>query len=455
MKIIVRGQGHSAAAAVEQLARRVVHPLCGLGTRVGFVLRSRPEPRFAVAGGQLSGVHRLVGQDQAGSYHIGGVGLTRHEALIRTIGESVERYSQLVSVASGSVPVRSASVDELRADGHEFVAPDMLALFTSEQYARQAFPFQPHRPQGRYGWVIMHRLPDGASVLVPAQLALVGYLPHRGHGEPWLAPAMTTGTATHTTTAAAGRGALLELIQVDAAMGHWYGAAAAARIVPGRRLAALLRLLDRHLGATTTAAFHHLPSPDLPAVTDLPVHTVACVLRQPGGRRPTTALGLGCETRLVVACYKALLEAVGVLQLAKIAMAATAAGGGRAGAVADEAEIFDLDTNVVHYADDGDRDLLAAKFPADVRVADADLPADQIVGDEEAVAALLGALLGDGVRLFERDLTTVDGRDLGLITARVWSPDLLALAMPSAPPLAHPRFAAYGGASHERPHPYP
>ena len=78
MNIVVHGDGKVAPAAVEALARRMVHPMCGLNSRVGFLLHSRHEPRFAIAGGELSGVHRLLGQEKAGSYHIGGVGLTRH-----------------------------------------------------------------------------------------------------------------------------------------------------------------------------------------------------------------------------------------------------------------------------------------------------------------------------------------------------------------------------------------
>jgi hypothetical protein len=53
------------------------------------------------------------------------------------------------------------------------------------------------------------------------------------------------------------------------------------------------------------------------------------------------------------------------------------------------------------------------------------------------------------------DLTSADVRQLGFTILRVWSPDLISLCPPSMPPLAHVRFAAYGGAAHVRPHPYP
>ncbi|MDQ4132459.1 MAG: YcaO-like family protein [Actinomycetota bacterium] len=449
MNLVVHGEGKVAPTAVEELGRRMVHPLCGLSSRVGFLLRGRPEPRFAVAGGQLSGVHRLLGQVEAGSYHIGGVGLTRHEALVRTLGESAERYCQLVSVASGLVPVHTATVGELFRDDVEVVDPSALAFYSEDQYADPDFLFRVSDAAAPYGWVEMRRVPDGRPVQVPAQLALVGYLPHRHPDEPWLAPAMTTGTATQTTATAARRGALLELIQVDTAMGHWFGPAAAPRITVGSRLAPLRRLTETWMGRSATPAFHYLPSPDLPA------HSVACVLRQGGGRRPVVAVGLGGETRLVEACYKALLEAVGVLQLAKTGMANAARDGEWSGARSDETRFFDLDANVVHYGDGGGAEVLAEKFPADLTVPDGELPAD-FAGDASTVVDWLQeVIVRQGLGLFELDLTLPDIADLGLVTMRVWSPDLLALALPSAPPRRHPRFTAHGGPTNERPHPYP
>jgi thiazole/oxazole-forming peptide maturase SagD family component len=478
MKLEVRGAADTTPAAVERLARRLVHPLCGLDRRVGFVLRGRAGPRFAVTGGELSGVHRLLGKAEPGAYHIGGVGLSRAEALVRALGESVERYCQLLSVAGGTVPVRVATVAAARAAG-PLLDPGGLRLFTAEQYARPGFPFEPATPDARYGWVELAQLPDGAPVQVPAQLALVGYAPHRGHGEPWLTPAVTTGTATHRTTAAATRGALLELIQIDAAMGHWYGPAPAPRITPGDRLRPLHRLLDRYLGSTATAQFHALPwqpDPERPGRPgpSQPAHVVACLLRQPPGRLPVAVAGLGCDTRLADACYRALLEAVGVLQLARVALAnAAVAGTGPAGATGNgatgngatgdgtggglpaEDAIYDLDSNVAYYAEGGGADILAAKFPGGHPIGEDALPPDWSGPADAAAARLAEHLLAAGHRLYRRDLTTVDTASLGLVTERVWSPDLLALAMPSAPPLDHPRFAAYGGGTHSRPHPYP
>lgn len=447
--IVVERGGPEGAVSTEQLARRMISPFVGLNSRVGFVLRGRTEPRFAVAGGQLTGVHQLLGEPEAGSYHIGGVGTTREEALIRALGESVERYCQLVSVATGSAPVRVARVAELRAEGRELVDPMGLSYFSPTQLDRDWIPFSPPVADAPYGWVEVTRVSDGHVVLVPAQLVLVGYRPHRRQGEPWLAPAVTTGTATHRTRGLAARGALLELLQIDAAMGHWYGRASAPRIRPGERLAPVLRVWERHRGRNVDLAFHHLASPDLPAIT------VACLLRQHEGRRPVVAVGLGCETSLAEAAYKALLEGVGVFQLAKLGLAEAARSGTRAGRVPPDQPLMDLDRNVTHYADGGDGEVLAEKFPSSSWIAEDELPQDRRLAAEDAVPFLQEGILDAGHALHERDLTPVDVASLSLITHRVWSPDLLPLAMPSAPTAGHPRFDAFGGVRHDRPHPYP
>jgi thiazole/oxazole-forming peptide maturase SagD family component len=445
MDVVVRHLG--SVQDVEALTRRLVHPLCGMATRVGFVRRGRYDPRFVVAGAELSGVHRRLGLSEPGSYHIGGVGLTRQEALVRALGETAERYGQLISVVSGRMPIRRATIAELEAEGARFVDPTALVLFVNTQLERVDFPFTAPQKFLEYGWTTLTHVATGEPAWVPAQLVLVGYAVHRP--EPWLAPAVTTGTATHRTVDAARRGALLELIQVDAAMGHWYGPNSAPRIEPGAEIAPVKALMARYLGPVHEARFHYVASPDLPALC------VACVIEAPSGRKPVVAVGLGVETSLGEACYRALLEAVGVIQLVKIGMMMGALDGTAVGAVRDENTIFDLDSNVSHYASGAGADIVERKFPSTETIPESELVTSPPSLGATTADELSDAILAAGHSLYEADLTTPDVAHLGLATTRVWSPDLLPICMPSAPFMAHPRYASYGGAAHERPHPYP
>lgn len=434
----------------------MLSPLTGLARTVGYVLRSPAEPRLAIAGGDMTGVHVLQGRSEPGAYHIGGAGIVADEPVIRSLGETVERYSQFVSAVGGRRRVELASLRAISARGVRYTGADKLRFFSERQLAAEGFPLQPLGEDDPLGWVSARSLIDGEPTVVPAQLALVGYTPDRGGGEPWIYPGMTTGTAAHTDRTEALRSALLELTQIDSVIGHWYSSAAAPRIRFDARTEPLRRLLARAIPrAHPEPEFYWLANADLGALT------VACLLRQPEGKVPVHVVGIAAETRLDRAMYKALLEAAGVLQLAKLDLVTRAIaerGGeedpGPASAI-DPAAIFDLDSNVTWHALPENRDSVERKFGRQTEVAASELPADSDASPAEEVRALIGSYHDSGKELLALDLTDDAIAALGFVSMRVWSPDTLSICFPSAPPEEHPRFRAYGGVVNRDPHPYP
>ncbi|MEW2342868.1 YcaO-like family protein [Streptomyces griseoaurantiacus] len=434
-----------------RLRRRMHSPLCGLMPQLGFLSRPRYAPRLLVSGGDLTGVHVLRDQPRPklGSYHIGGYGVRPYESHIRTLGEVVERYAGYVAAVSGAYPVRFATEAELAelADGEPYFPIGSYRPFTEEQTASPGFPFSRPGPGDRFGWSRFTRLRDGRPTWLPAQLTTVGYVVRDREGEPWVQPAVTTGTAAHTDPDKAALGALQEMAQIDAAVGHWYGATRSVRIRPGRRTAALLRLVARHchpLGGKPE--FHLLPSADLPGFT------VACLLREPGGQVPAVVVGLGIDDRLESAMYKSFLEGVGVRALATWTSVQERTSGTGPG----EEAIFDLESNVVLAASPEGARVVEERYGDCEEAGADDLPPDpEDRGAAHAVRRLVRAFHDTGKRLYAGDLTTVDAAALGFVVARFWSPDLLTLPLPSAPTAAHPRFAAYGGFRRHVPHPFP
>jgi thiazole/oxazole-forming peptide maturase SagD family component len=405
------------------------------------------EPRLAVAGGEMTGVHELRGSraPRPGAYHIGGSGTTYAEALIKTLGETVERYSHFAALAGG-LSVTVASPRSMRASGRLAMVPDSTALYTPEQLGRPAFPFVLLADDDEIGWVQARSMSDGAAVAIPAQQALVGYV--RARGEPQFTAGVTTGSAAHTSRTKALRSALLEVVQIDAAIGHWYGAERAVRINLDERVAVAQRAMGRTMHRRgPTLRFFWLPSPDLPGFS------VACLVES--GDVPCVGVGLGCDLRLSHAIYKAFLEGVAVVHLAKIVLFRQRVEA-RSGAAESPADAFyDLDSNVGHYAAGGDADALESRFRNHPSITTSDMDADVCGSPHDDVAMLVEAFAATSKRLALLDLTTPDVADLGFCALRVWSPDTLSLPLPSAPPLRHPRFAAYGGIVHERPHPLP
>ncbi|GGK75160.1 hypothetical protein Sme01_50780 [Sphaerisporangium melleum] len=430
-----------------RLRARMHSPLCGLMPSMGFLQRQRGAPRLMVAGGELTGVHVLRGlpAPKIGAYHIGGYGLRPFESHIRTLGEVVERYGGYLAPVSGHFPIRYASVAELRAAGEQCDAGP-AAPYTAEQYARPGFPFRPYRDDDVLGWVRATRLRDGSDCWVPAQLLLVGYVVQDHRGEPWVAPAVSTGTASHTDPDKAALNALEEMVQIDAALSHWYGGGRSARIAHDARTAALQRVLHEAFDPLgDRPEFHLLPSADLPGFT------VACLIRSRDGRLPAVAVGLGIDGGLERAMYRALLEAAGVRGLATWSTLQQRFE--RRETVTDD--IFDLESNVSYAATPEGARVVDARFAACDDVSADDLPPDDDRPAGVRARALIKAFHATGKRLYAADFTTVDVADLGFVVARFWSPDLVTLPLPSAPAAAHERFAAYGGFRRHDPHPYP
>ena len=208
------------------------------------------------------------------------------------------------------------------------------------------YPYRPFTVDAPIGWIELPDIagPAGATAWVPAQRFHVGYTVDHRRGEPWLASAVSTGTAVHTTYGKAVHASLYELVQIDAAMGHWYGQSKAYLVQPDDRTARLTTILDRHIpqGASGRREFHYLPN------ADLGDFTIACVIIEEGGRIPAVSVGLGADRTLEGAMYKAWLEGVGVRSLAEYLVVGQKLDG--LPFPDDPTEMLDLDTNVLFSA---------------------------------------------------------------------------------------------------------
>jgi len=440
-------------AHTEALLRRMLSPLVGLDTQIGYTLRTRGDSRFMMAGAEMTGIHVLRNQPRPprGHYHIGGAGVHVDEALIRSLGETVERYAQFASEIHLLGGLRWATYNDLRRDGEVLLAPEAIEVYSSRQYAVQGFPFHPFDPDAPMHWIESPSLIDGEPCWIPAQLVLVGYNVRTEDKEPRIGLAVTTGGAAHVTEALAKRNGLLEQIQIDAAMTHWYGGRPAVRVVLDLRTRALSNLIDRLFARSDDRfmSFYWL------ADQEFSVFSIACVIGSTNGI-PASVVGLGADLGLEAAMYKALLEALGIVQLAKVTLMNMAVSKPRTPLEdIDPDSIFDLDTNVGYYALPGHDAPIREKFNDRICRPASELPDDGPSRPEDAVAVLLQRFQALGLDLYGFDLTTPDVRALGFKAHRVWSPQLLSLCMPSAPPAAHPRFATFGGFRYVGPHPYP
>lgn len=445
IKLSINSLDPYLSPTTQKLTRKMLSPLCGLVQEIGFLKRASRSPKIISTGADLTGVHVLLDKPHPGrgGYHIGAAGIQLNEALIKTYGESIERYSQLVSEVSERFSTKFLNYSQLLLqEKGSVVSESMLNLFNQHQFKQEGFPLTEYLDQP-LSWMKLPSLVSLHSMWVPVQFVLVGYQVKHALNEPWISPAVTTGTAAHTDKVQALMNSILEIIQIDSVMGHWYSASQSKKIIFDERTAGLEKILIRqgHF-KQSHFSFHWLENPDLAGFS------VACVYRDPHVI-PKVAIGLGADVSLVKAMYKAYLEAIGVIGLARMLLLQNET------PYSIDSHFYDLDSNVGYYASGYHFSLVQDKFPVDRTISAMDLPQDIAGCEEKQLSILVDSFKKSNKELLFCDLTCVEAEDLGFVVPRVWSPDTLALCLPSAPWMRHPRYQDYGGFSHEFPHPYP
>jgi thiazole/oxazole-forming peptide maturase SagD family component len=457
MQLQIQGCDKGLSYRTARWLRQMHSPLCGLNQRFNFVSGALDSSHTITIGAELAGVHVLLDRRprRPGSYHIGASGLFLEEVLVRTLGETAERYAQMTAAYFGGFDLSFQSYEEMRErfkDTEDLIEEVSLIFFDPSAYDKPGFPYVPFDPSVPMGWVFMESLVSGRRIPVPAQLVLVGYRAQQHRGERPIISSVTTGTAAHRSHDLALTNGLLELIQIDAAVGHWYSEWPCIEVRLDERTRILRNMVERHYGrrvSATHAKFVYIANPDLPAFP------IACILRGPAGSLPRVAVGLGCSLSLVEAMHKAWLEALGVWDLASINMIESRRRQSRNTTDEHGPLIYDLDSNVGHYADGYGAEVFEGRFRAQSTVEASDLQEDFLGSSRERAQYLVDAFARSGKELYRLELTTSDIAELGLVVERVWSPDTLSLPLPSAPPTRHRRFAAFGGVTHGAPHPYP
>ncbi len=214
--------------------------------------------------------------------------------------------------------------------------------------------------------------------------------------------------------------AIQELIERDALMVTWLHS------VPGRAVELPTALEDEVAGLHGDARAFDLT----PAYSPFPVAAVAGGIPQRG--RPRYSLGVACRETWDEALEKAYLEwNQGVLFAGIYGRHADTSG------IDDPATVRTFDEHAMYYTLHPERwgalPLFARRDEFhEVSRRGRAMPA------AEALAALRAAFADGGIRLFYRDLTTIDADQLGVRVVRATSPDL-------APIFSHQEWPLIGG----------
>ena len=402
---------------------------------------------------QMPAYHKLLlGPDADVQYHLGGYGTLHEEALVRLVGEAIERYALLVAPRTLADRIHFASYDEIARRGPT-VPFDLLQLFSDADYDRlNRGHFHGIRRLQRgdaVGWIQCPSLfePD-VEIWMPAQMLFVGYRHSRAAGEVAFNPGFSTGTAAHTTTGQALLNALLEFVEIDALMLRWYADLPAPQVTVDNLT--LCALTPHLLG--NEARYDVLPV-DISILPGVDAHVVATIVVCKRPERPYLMLGAQGHLDPVKAVYRSLMEAISISFLGIYGPLYLP----RQYLSANRRAFTDLDTNVAFYVSPDDAETKRAKVERLIsgrRVLSALRNHDS--GDAGADAARLVAQLSAfsryGVFL---DVTPPECVSRGWKVMRVFLPELLTMCVPGVPYTTHPRMVAHGGVRNDWPHPLP
>ncbi|EXG80501.1 YcaO-like family protein [Cryptosporangium arvum] len=351
------------------------------------------------------------------------------------IGEAVERYC-------GRVVPPDLFRGSWRQWGENALDPETFALYSDRQYATPGFPFVPFGRDTEAEWVEGRDLRDHSPVLVPATSV---YLDYRPPGRRPLHALSYAGIAAGTDREHAERFALEELFERDATTIWWASGAPAELVADGYRVVDLLD--DRHADRRRVRLLR-VPSP-----FGVPV---LCAFIEDADRG-LVAFGSACRADPVEAGLKALVEALGLLQMtAQLADPDSELWSARQrGTIlphtfvafradrrysesfrADYRDLVDLPALAQLYLDPRMQGSPLERLrPESPRIALADIP--RIADPYESY---LAKLTDAGHRIVSVDVTTPDVRAAGLCVVRVVVPGLYGNAPAAFPYLGGRRL---------------
>lgn len=377
-----------------------------VGNRHGVVMQPQRAPvgQADVASIVHFGVPRVT--DAPWQSAAGGVGRDVETAWLAAVGETVERTAAgLVRLPSRR---RRELPDEVRIDAGEF------ALFTPEQRREPGFPYGPLYDDD-CPYVEVFELGGDESRWVPQPLVSLQD-PHR------TGVSTSSGLAAGESCGEALLRGLQEAIERDALMTSWLHGLG-GRVVP--TVPALLAEVARLGGEAVTI--------DLtPAYSPFPVAAFMGGIAERGRWR--YSLGVACRETWESAAEKAYLEWNQGVLFASVYPRHIDLGG-----LPGPDELTSFDQHAMYYtAHPGEWEQLplwSGRTEAGrwARPEGSDGDSGLATSTAEAIGGASLALRSSGIRVFYRELTTIDAIQAGLHVVRVLSPDL-------APIYAHQRW---------------
>jgi thiazole/oxazole-forming peptide maturase SagD family component len=410
------------------------------------VAQASHAPRMQTMTARLPHYHKLLlGEKTEMQYHLAGYGVYREEALIRLLGEAIERYALVTAAAAVKQRLVKASYNDLKSDP-DVMPWDLINIFSAKDYARMRgkVHFRSITPDDQISWMWCPSLcKPGKDICIPAQCLFTGL---EFQDEIPFMTSFSKGCASHTVPKLALRSALLEAVEADALMVRWYALTKARRVL----------LDDPILRGMIAEIFCDLDVEIVPyeyTMPGMPGHVFAVGVLSRGAERPTVLLGTGAGLIPGATLYRTLIEAAAIFYI-----------GYNGPAVqprdylmeTDEHSHTNLDSNVAYWASarDGDKKRAFMHNMVDGEVRLSTLANYQSTIDEE-LEYIIGELQSISSFAVHLDITPPELDQTDWSVARVFIPELVQVSLPSFPYSGHPRLRQVGGVRNRLPHPSP
>lgn len=410
------------------------------------VAQSKHAPRVQTMTARMPNYHKvLLGAKAEIQYHLAGYGVYREEALIRLLGEGIERYALITAAAAAKRKLFKASYNDLKGESN--VMPwELINIFTDRDYdkMRGKLIFRGITPDDQISWMWCPSLFNpGKDICIPAQFLFTGV---QFEDEIPFVTSFSKGCASHTIPKLALRTALLEAVEADALMIRWYTLAKSRRVILDEpTLCDMIAEIFSDLDVEIVPYEYTMPG--------MPGHAFGVAVLSKGTERPTVLLGTGAGLNPGATLYRTLIEAVAIFYM------------GYNGPVLQPRDYLtdidahshtNLDSNVAYWAAAEDRDTKRATMR---NMVEGEVKLSALKNYESTIDEELSYILGElknissyAVRL---DITPPELEDAGWSVARVLFPEMVQVSLPSFPYSAHPRLLQFGGIQNQLPHPSP
>ncbi|MGE5341234.1 MAG: YcaO-like family protein [Candidatus Omnitrophota bacterium] len=404
--------------------------------------------------GQMPYYHKvLLRPDIDVQYHLTGYGTFYEEAIIRLVGEAIERYALMVSQYALTQRFKYASYNQIQKEG-TVIPFDYLRLFSDDDYVRlNQGEFKGLRKLEKddiVGWIKCPSLvKPGLEIWMPIQLLFVGYRINPKENEVGFSPGFSTGTAAHATLEKALSNAILEFIEIDALMVNWYTRRKSPSVAIDD-----LTILKQYPDIFGNDSNFDVLSFDLSILDAVDAHVFGTAIINKKEERPYIVYGAQGHLDPVKGFYRSFMESMAIAFL------------GIYGPLYSPKEYFndpsndtftDLDKNVSFFSIPSNAEKkreLIESMGEGKKLLSAMTNYDS--GDtKKDLSRLIGQLSQISDYAVYLDVTPPETRDKGWYVMRAFIPELVTMCVPGVPYSNHPRFKEFGGIKNEFPHPLP